>query len=164
MCPDLIQRFLKVKFKQRPETIKDLGLDQSNDQSQEWFLKFCTRLFTQQLSVLKKMRKSLCGPTSFLRSLNTAFTSVDELKSFLCDLIVHTSLPLSVSFQKLLTQIFNSKLGVREKIERYNQSLELLIVSLKCVREWQECLQSYLSDKNNMDLSDSVVVKVSVKK
>ncbi len=152
VCPDLIQRYLKVKLKQ--ET------DQSLDQS--WFLEFSGRLFTQQLSVIKKMRRNLTGPSSYLRSLATTFKSGDELKTFLCDLIVHTSMPLCVSFQKILTQIFASKMGVREKVERYNQSLELLIASLRCVKEWQECLRGFLQERMGADASDQVAVKVNL--
>jgi len=120
------------------------------------------RLFGQQLSVIKKMRKSLTGPSSFLRSLAGSFKNCEEIKTFLYDLIVHTSMPLCLSFQKILTQIFASKLSVQEKIDRYNQSLELLIASLSCVKEWQECLRCFLKEKKIADISDPVAVKVKV--
>ena len=105
------------------------------------------------------MRKNLCGPTSFLRSLAIS-SSTEDLKSFLCDLILHTSLPLCVSFQKILTQIFNSKMSAKEKIDRYNESLKLLIASLRCVKEWQECLLLVHSNKAVFDNSDPSSIKV----
>ena len=150
----MIQRFLKVKYKQ--ETSKD---SHSDDQNQEWFLKFCTRLFEQQHLIIKKMRKNLCGPTSFLRSLSVS-SSIEELRAYLCDLIIHTSLPLCISFQKILTQIFSSKMEVKDKIERYNQSLRLLVNTLKCIKEWQECLRGFQMNKISMDTNDMISLKV----
>jgi hypothetical protein len=148
VCPDLIQRFLKVKQKQEA------------DPNQDRLIAFCASLFEQQLSVIKKMRKNLCGPTSFLRSLAIS-SNLESLKTFLCDLIGHTSLPLCISFQKALTNIFNSKTTTEEKINRYNELLKLLIASLKCVKEWQECLKFFQAHRAHLEFSDSTSVKVN---
>lgn len=147
VCPDLIQRFLKVKQKQEGDHL----------------IPFCGSLFEQQLAVIKKMRKNLCGPTSFLRSLAFSGMSLEGLKTFLCDLITHTSMPLCISFQKVLTAIFNSKSTPAEKITRYNDLLRLLIASLRCIKEWQECLKFFQVHRVNLDFSDTTSVKVSHK-
>lgn len=168
VCPDLIQRFLKIKYKQEQNKtntrfvilyniIFSIQLtrmnfstekESSGDSGSTWFLQFATNLFEQQYQMIKGMSKNIASNTSFLRS----FASVDlqsslklsisnqneEIKSFLCNLIVHTSIPLCFSFQKLFVT-FNSKDPATQI--RYDHSLRLLIASLKCLKEWKSCLK-----------------------
>ena len=128
VCPDLIQRFLKVKVKQ--ESASD----------DEWFIRFTTRLFEQQLASIRSMKKCQISNTSYLRSLAVGS---DDAATFLCDLIVNTSLPLCLPMQKNLSHIFVSKQAAVEMISSYNRSLALLISSLRCVKEWKECLRYF---------------------
>jgi hypothetical protein len=98
--------------------------------------------------MIKKMRKDLCGPASFLRSLSASpSNNIEELKTFLCDIIIHTSLPLCISFQKMLTQ---TSTNTSSNINRYNQSLNLLVASLKCIYEWKECIKQFNNNKDQM--------------
>jgi hypothetical protein len=128
VCPDLIQRFLKVKVKQESSS------------GEEWFIRFTTRLFEQQLASIRSMKKCQISNTSYLRSLAVGS---DDPATFLCDLIINTSLPLCLHIQKNLSQIFVSKQASAEMINSYNQSLALLISSLRCVKEWKECLRYF---------------------
>ncbi len=90
VCPDLIQRFLKVKQKQ---------------ESLEWFIHFSTRLFEQQLICIKMMKQSSqISNTSYLRSIATV--SSDETSSFLCNLIFYFILNLIQKY--LIFEIFYS--------------------------------------------------------
>lgn len=133
VCPDLIQRFLKVKQKQ---------------ESIEWFIQFSTRLFEQQLICIKMMKQSSqISNTSYLRSIATV--SSDETSSFLCNLIIATSLPLCLSFQKSLTAATTTN---------YNQTLSLLIASLKCIKDWKECLRYYELNQKQFKLNSTDLV------
>jgi hypothetical protein len=59
VCPDLIQRYLKVKLKQ----------SQQVPNNQIWFTKFATQVFEQQSVVVRNMRKNFASSTSFMRSI-----------------------------------------------------------------------------------------------
>jgi len=138
VCPDLIQRFLKVKQKQ---------------ESLEWFIHFSTRLFEQQLICIKMMKQSSqISNTSYLRSIATV--SSDETSSFLCNLIIATSMPLCLSFQKSLTTATTTT----SNITNYNQTLSLLIASLKCIKEWKECLRYYELNQKQFKLNSTDLV------
>lgn len=128
VCPDLVQRFLKVKQKQ--------------EATDDWLVKFSTRLFENQLLVIKSMKKSQISSTSFLRSMAA---SGDDPAGFLCDLIISTSLPLCVSYQK----VFNN---TNQFGTHYNEYLLLLSASLRCLREWKECLKYY--ESTQLELTD----------
>jgi hypothetical protein len=106
------------------------------------------------------MSKNYSSTSSFLRAIAIADLSLlpassstsatdyssktdrnlDNLKNFVCDLIVQTSFPLCLPFQKLLTHSASTK-GESDKL---NKSLKLVIESLKCVKEWKQCLKSFL--------------------
>ena len=104
------------------------------------------------------MRKNISSTTSFLRSIaagdsahgnvETQSKSLEEAKTFLCDLIVHTSFPLCLSFQKLLITSANT---THAESDRFNKSLKLIIISLKCVKEWKNCLNWLIDELTRVD-------------
>ena len=133
VCPDLIQRYLKVRQKQE----QNLNSNSPNN-NDENFIKFCIQLFDQQHVCIRNMRKNYISTTSFMRSLVNETTS--DLKSFLCQLIIHTSLPLCFLFQKLFQQNSSSTPARLEKL------LKLVTSCLNCLKEWKECLKMYKLD------------------
>jgi len=99
------------------------------------------------------MKKNVSNKTSFLRSIaasdifnNSELTtkSIEDLKTFLCELIIQTSFPLCLPFQKLLT--ISPTMSISDK-DHFNKSLKLIIVSLKCVQEWKNCLSVFISEQ-----------------
>ena len=97
------------------------------------------------------MTKNMASNNSFLKS---SFASVDlqstlgipvsglsELKTFLCEMVIHTSMPLCLSFQKLLTFNNSQDKEQAQTFLKYTQTLKLLIACLKCVQEWKVCLR-----------------------
>lgn len=139
VCPDLIQRFLKVKLKQA-------GQDQDL-----WLFKFMCRLFDQQSQSIKNMLKNCSGTTCYLRSL-----SGSETEDYLCELIVNTSIPLCFSFQKLLAQELDPV--------KLDLVLKLLISSLNCVSEWKTCLGQIELDPEVPDEQAKVSIYESTKR
>ena len=151
VCPDLTQRFLKVRCKQEANNNKDKNQD-------GWFIRFCVQLYESQLAVIRSMRKSPSGPASYLRCLarsdlnffsasSSAAAARDEddkdgLRWFVSELIVQTSMPICVSYPKLLTQPVDTLTGQM----RYNDMLKLLTTSLKCLYEWKQVLNRITVD------------------
>lgn len=126
-----------------------------NDLSEEWFIRFCTRLFEQQHSIIRNMQKNVSNTTSFLRAISAndilnsselTTKSAEDLKTFLCELIIQTSFPLCLSFQKLLT--ITPTMSISDK-DHFNKSLKLIIISLKCVQEWKKCLIAMIEEQMN---------------
>lgn len=108
VCPDLIQRFVKVKLKQ-------LGADNSS------LMKFLRHFFSQQSNHVKSLQRYLQG---------------NENEHFLLQLIVVTSIPVGVNFQKDLGQ----------------DKLDLLTACLNCVKEWKRLCQSETEWNESMRL------------
>ena len=99
------------------------------------------------------MQKNVSNSTSFLRSIAASdifnsgeitTKSVQDLKEFLCELIIQTSFPLCLPFQKLLT--LSPNMPISDK-DHFNKSLKLIITSLKCVQEWKNCLITYIDEQ-----------------
>ena len=141
VCPDLIQRFLKVKQKQESNT---------NEVDNEWLIEFSQKIFDHQLISVQSMRVNIAGPSSFLRSLNAP---MDDPKSFLVSLIIGTSLPLCFSFPKLLS---TTKTAAPNTLN-YTKILQLLISCLKCIKEWKECVDLALKEVDHTDLSKTQI-------
>ena len=88
-----------------------------------------------------------------------AHKSLEDVTTFLCELIIQTSFPLCLPFQKLLS-IANSSSANPIENDRFAKSLKLIITSLKCVKEWKQCLTGFVSEQkqeNSQTLSDEVL-------
>ena len=158
VCPDLLQRFLKVRSKQAAAGGQTAA-----------FYSLCVRLFEQQLAMIRAMRHNCAANTSFLRSLaldtqqqqqqqQQHTKQRDDEKSrkrtaFLVDLVVHTSLPLCVSFQKLLTATNQPQQQQQQELVR-----QLLVTCLKCLNEWMVCVRELSSSDTTATTTASTTV------
>lgn len=122
VCPDLTQRFIKVKLKQ-------LGTENT------LFMNFLKDFFQQQSNHVKSFQR-------FLQS--------NEDENFLVELIISTSIPLGVNFQKDLT----------------SEKVDLLTACLICVKEWKSLCEREKEWSDSMRLvmqnSDSFETKLNL--
>lgn len=129
VCPDLIQRFLKVKQKQEANKTQT---------GENWFIQFCTQLFDQQQMVIRSMAKNPTGTSSYLRSVSQNETNSSNLADLLISIVIHMSIPLCISFQKLLSPLNQT---TEVDTQKQDSLLRLLIACLKCLKEWKQCLE-----------------------
>jgi hypothetical protein len=147
VCPDLIQRFLKVKYKQTVTTSTLSSTNEPNE-SEKWFFNFTHRLFEQQRSLIRN--------GTFLRCFDTIKDEkMDEKQcQFVVALVVCSSIPLCLSFQKLI-QPNSQKTG---SVNR-NLVLKLLISSLKCLKEWKDCFDSFFQC-DDLQSTSSIILNI----
>ena len=126
VCPDLIQRFFKYKFKQlQQQSMSSEDNDKSGLMSLNWLVDFSILLFEQQ--------KHLISKHYFLkRYINeSTYSSID----YICELIIQTSIPISIPLIRLMANK-SALLGQRFKY------INLLIKCLGCLNEWKTCLSA----------------------
>ncbi|CAF0751073.1 unnamed protein product [Brachionus calyciflorus] len=98
ICPDLTQKFIKVKLKQLGNNL-------------DLFYDFLIVYFNEQAKNIRSYERFLVG---------------NEDENFLLDLILASSLPLGVNFQKDLTL----------------KKLDLLNSSLNCIKQWKFLMEN----------------------
>lgn len=152
VCPDLIQRYFKYKYKQiinqqqqqqhHNESDNANITNSDNKLTLNWLLDLMIKLFEQQKGLISKGyfldRYYNANDLSLIKS-NESASNYQQLIDHLCELIIQTSVPVTIPIARLLQQQQQQQLNFK--------CIQLLINSLNCLNEWKLYLNKLKSFK-----------------